>query len=81
MVGTVLGSVVLSAILGGLIWLLMWNVIVGLRTGRMGHSDSSSYVARDRNPVFFWALTAFFVSLAVFFLAGWTELVCSARIQ
>ena len=44
-------------------WPVASAVVVGLRTGRLPHSDSRSVVVRRTHPVRFWALMALFLTM------------------
>lgn len=44
-------------------WPVGHAVVVGLRTGRLPHSDSTSVVVRGTHPVRFWALMALFLAM------------------
>lgn len=45
-----------------------YAVVHGLRTGRLSHSDTRSFVRRDRHPVRFWLLMLFFLSLLAMYV-------------
>ncbi|TXH69434.1 MAG: hypothetical protein E6Q88_09085 [Lysobacteraceae bacterium] len=47
-----------------------WAVVRGLRTGKLPHSDSSTFVQRSKAPVRFWLLMLFFLALLA--MLGWT---------
>jgi hypothetical protein len=38
-------------------------IVVGLRTGRLPHSDSASVLVRSRQPFRFWALMILFAAM------------------
>lgn len=42
-------------------------MIVGLRTGRLPHTDSTSMIVRDRQPLRFWALMSLFAAMLALF--------------
>lgn len=44
-------------------WPVGHAVVVGLRTGRLPHSDSTSVVVRRTHPVRYWALMALFLTM------------------
>lgn len=44
-------------------WPVGRAVVVGMRTGRLPHSDGISSVARTAHPVRFWALMALFLAM------------------
>ena len=44
-------------------WPVGHAVVVGLRTGRLPHSDSTSVVVRRTHPARFWALMALFLAM------------------
>ena len=44
-------------------WPVGQAVVVGLCTGRLPHSDSTSVVVRRTHPVRFWALMALFLAM------------------
>ncbi len=44
-------------------WPVGRAVVVGMRTGRLPHSDGTSSVARAAHPVRFWALMALFLAM------------------
>lgn len=44
-------------------WPVGHAVVVGLRTGKLPHSDSTSVVVRVAHPVRFWALMALFLAM------------------
>jgi hypothetical protein len=50
--------VILAA--GGLAIFLIREVVLGIRLGRMRHTDSRSICSRARSPVFFWFLVTLF---------------------
>lgn len=44
-------------------WPVGRAMVVGMRTGPLPHSDSTSSVARAAHPVRFWALMALFLAM------------------
>ena len=53
-------------------------IVKGLRTGRMAHSDSTSFVARAERPVSFWALAILFTIMVLGILGVWAKVVINA---
>jgi lipid-A-disaccharide synthase-like uncharacterized protein len=59
--------------------LIFWSLVfyvgrtlyLGLKSGKMGHSDSSRYASRKTNPVGFWALAILFTSMIGMFVMAW----------
>jgi uncharacterized membrane-anchored protein len=52
--------IVVITIAGGLAIFLMREVVLGIRTGRIRHTDSRSICSRAKSPVLFWFLVALF---------------------
>jgi hypothetical protein len=67
-----LGFITLSAICGGLCIFLGRVVFSGLQSGRIAHTDSSSFCKRQENPLGYWALVIFFsaIILGCLFILG-----------
>jgi hypothetical protein len=59
----------------GLALFLGYVVAMGLRTGKIRHSDSSSFIVRAKNPAAFWALVVIFLTLVALCLAVWLRVV------
>ncbi len=59
----------------GLALFLGYVVAMGLRTGKIRHSDSSSFVARAKNPAAFWALVVLFLSFVAVSLGVWLHVI------
>lgn len=47
------------------LWSLGSNIIIGLKTGSIRHTDSSKKCKKSENPMFFWFLVSLF-SLLLF---------------
>ncbi len=65
-------SELLGFALGALLWaglviFLGRVLVVGLSTGRIAHTDSSSFCDKRKNPFFYWFLVSLF---AVFLLSS-----------
>lgn len=71
--------VLVSLVCGGLILLLGWMVLRGLRSGRIAHSDSTSWVARRDNPLRFWVLVILFSALMLVSAGVWVRILWGAR--
>jgi hypothetical protein len=65
----------ITIIVGGLLWLLVGTLIQGLRTGKMRYMDSVSVCDRRSNPVLFWFLALVFASLSIVIAAVWVRSV------
>ncbi len=50
----------------------------GWRTGKIRHSDSSSFVARAKQPMAFWSLIVLFLAFVAVSLAVWVKIVLGA---
>ena len=70
--------VVASAVCGGLLWLLGRTLLLGLRTGRMPHSDTTQFADRRTAPLFYWFVTLVFALLFVAIAAVWFEALLRA---
>ncbi len=70
--------VVTSVVCGGLLWLLGRTLLLGLRTGRMPHSDTTQFADRRTSPLFYWFVTLVFVALFVVIAAVWVEALLRA---
>ena len=68
---TWLPLVVTSVVCGGLLWLPGRTLLLGLRTGRMHHSDTTQIADRRTSPLAYWFVTVVFVSLFVVIAAVW----------
>ncbi len=61
-------SLAVGALLwGGLVIFLGRVLLLGLLTGRIAHTDSSSFCDKNKNPFFYWFLVSLF---SVFLLAS-----------
>ena len=69
---------IVTAVCLGLAVGLGREVVRGLASGKLAHSDSSTYCRRDTNPLGYWALIALFSALAVGSLATWGSVVYDA---
>jgi lipid-A-disaccharide synthase-like uncharacterized protein len=67
----VLRILLVTAIAGGLLWLLIGTLLQGFRTGKMHYMDSESVCDQRSNPVLFWFLTLVFASLSVMIATVW----------
>lgn len=56
--------------------MLIFEIYNGLKTGKIRHSDSTSYFSRKTQPVHFW----FVVCLFSLFVAGGMYILCTAFI-
>ncbi len=70
--------IVASIVCGALLWLLGRTLILGLRSGRMPHSDSTSTADRRTSPALFWFLTVVFATLFVLIAAVWLQTLIGA---
>ena len=70
-----LGFITLSAICGGLSILLGRVVFFGLQSGRIAHTDSSSFCKRQENPLGYWALVILFSAIIFGCLFIWGRAV------
>ncbi len=57
---------------------LGYVIATGLRTGKISHSDTSSFVARATHPVAFWFLVVLFLAFVAMFLGVWVKVISSA---
>jgi len=48
------------AVCGAFATQMIYTIWVGLKTGKMSHSDSVSYADRRKQPLFFWFLAVLF---------------------
>lgn len=62
---------VVSLVAWSIAGVLTYTVWKGLRCGKMGHSDSSSYIERAGNPVAYWALALLFSVMAGACVLAW----------
>ncbi len=70
--------IVASIVCGALLWLLGRTLVLGLRSGRMPHSDSTSTADRRTSPALFWFLTVVFATLFVLIAAVWLQTLIGA---
>jgi len=75
---TWLPLVVTSVVCGGLLWLLGRTLLLGLRTGRMPHSDTTQIADRRTSPLFYWFVTLVFASLFVAIATVWLNALLRA---
>ena len=62
-----------TAICGWLVYLLGGTVVSGLRTGRIAHTDSSSFCKRRENPLGYWFLVVLFSGMALCCIYAWVQ--------
>ncbi len=67
--------VIATLVCWGLVLFLGYVVAAGFRTGKISHSDSSSFVSRAKNPLAFWSLVVLFLSFMAVFLSVWAHLI------
>ena len=65
---------VATVVCGGLAGFLFREVWLGLRSGRVRYTDSTSTCSRTGNPLFFWFLVALFIAFGVLCIAAWVRL-------
>ena len=70
--------IVTSLVCGALLWLLGRTLVLGLRSGRMPHSDSTSTADRRTSPAPFWFLTLVFIAFFVLIATVWIETIARA---
>lgn len=70
---TFLALAVASVVCLALLWRLGRTLVVGLRSGRMPHTDSARTTDRRTSPIFFWFLTLVFAALFVIIAAVWLD--------
>jgi len=70
--------IVTSLVCGALLWLLGRTLVLGLRSGRMPHSDSTSTADRRASPALFWFLTLVFTAFFVLIGAVWIQTIVRA---
>jgi len=70
-----LRQLILTVLCLGLASYMVRVILSGLRSGRIAHSDSSSYCERVRNPVGYWLLIILFTVLAVLAIYAWLATV------
>ena len=70
--------IVTSLVCGALLWLLGRTLVLGLRSGRMPHSDSTSTADRRTSPALFWFLTLVFTAFFVLIGAVWIQTIVRA---
>lgn len=70
-----LRMLIVTVICGGLVYLLGGTVVSGLRTGRIAHTNSSSFCERRKNPFTYWALAVLFSSMALGCIYGLAKVV------
>jgi hypothetical protein len=69
--------IIISIVSGGLLWLLLGTLLRGFRTGKMRYLDSSSVCNRLTQPLLFWFLVLFYVSLSIIISIVWCQSVLS----
>jgi hypothetical protein len=67
--------VVITVVCLGLALVLLGSLVVGLRTGKMPHTDSTSLCRRSENPAGFWALAVLFAAFALVAVGAWLRVV------
>ena len=67
----ILRLIIVSLVCGGLVWFLSANLISGLRTGKIGHTDSSQICDWRKQPVYFVFLSMLNLAFIAVLLAGW----------
>jgi hypothetical protein len=70
--------VIASIVCGALLWLIGRTLVLGLRSGRMPHSDSTSTADRRTSPALFWFLTLVFIAFFVLIGAVWIQTIVHA---
>ena len=70
--------VIASIVCGPLLWLIGRTLVLGLRSGRMPHSDSTSTADRHSAPALFWFLTLVFIAFFVLIATVWIETIARA---
>jgi hypothetical protein len=66
---------VISAICGGLSMFLGHAVFTGLRSGRIAHTNTSSFCKKQEKPLGYWALVIFFSAIIFGCLFVWGQTV------
>ena len=61
----------------GLILFLGYVVVSGLRTGKLRHSGSSTFVDRSKNAALFWALVTLFLGFIMVVMIGWLHAIAA----
>lgn len=49
---------------------LVFNIYIGVKTGALRHSDSSSQVVREKNPLTFWCILILQFLLSILIFSG-----------
>ena len=69
----IIRMVLVTIVCGWLVALLCKNVISGLRTGRIHHTNSSSYYYRKNNFIAYWSLVLLFLVMIIGVTYSWFQ--------
>lgn len=68
-------AILASLVCGGLAAFLSREILLGVRAGRIRHTDSSTYCVRKKNPISFWALVLLFGGFVVALILSWINII------
>jgi hypothetical protein len=67
----ILRAIILTVICLGLTSHMTYTIYSGLRSGKVGHTDSRMYCERAKNPLGYWSLMGLFTAFGMLGVYAW----------